>query len=275
MHLKGTVWSDGQISWSGTRAAPERLRLSFDFERDELLTRTELLETLGRELSRQPWFRLVGRQWVIDLMSLQKTTYELGMSGLWILDPALELELDSRLNPVDCIYEYYASIESTLTEGNMIPAPPEIQDSLRKFQKAYTDPRRVGFVMMRFTSTRLHDEIVAAIKTCLAAHGLTALRADDTTYNDDVFPNILTYMHGRGFGIAVFERLNADDFNPNLSLELGYMMALAKPVCLLKDNTLKALHTDLVGKLYSPFDPQEPAKSIPGVLEKWLRDKDL
>ena len=82
-------------------------------------------------------------------------------------------------------------------------------------------------------------------------------------------------MHGCGFGIAIFERITADDFNPNVSLELGYMIALGKPVCLLRDKYLPALHTDLVGRLYESFDPQIPDKTIPGVLAKWLRDKSV
>jgi len=101
------------------------------------------------------------------------------------------------------------------------------------------------------------------------------LRADDKQYHDDLFPNVLTYMYGCRFGIAVFERLEEDDFNPNVSLEVDYMNALKKSVCLLKDKTLKTLQTDLVGKLYKIFDPQDIINTIPSELEKWLRDKDL
>lgn len=71
------------------------------------------------------------------------------------------------------------------------------------------------------------------------------------------------------------ERIEADDFNPNVSLEVGYMFALKKPVCLLKDKTLKTLHTALVGKLYRVFDPQDPASSVPPVLTQWLEDKGI
>lgn len=53
------------------------------------------------------------------------------------------------------------------------------------------------------------------------------------------------------------------------------MMALKRPVCLLKDKTLRELPSDLVGRLYKPFDPQDPNKSIPPVLRQWLGDKGL
>ncbi|MCX5713215.1 MAG: hypothetical protein NT033_00025 [Candidatus Omnitrophica bacterium] len=102
---------------------------------------------------------------------------------------------------------------------------------------------------------------------------MKGLRADDKCYHDDLFPNILTYLWGCSIGIAVFERLEADEFNPNVSLEVGYMRALGKPICLLKDKTLRTLQTDLIGKLYTPFDPQNPEGSI--LTPKILRDRFL
>jgi hypothetical protein len=74
-----------------------------------------------------------------------------------------------------------------------------------------------------------------------------------------------------GFGIAVFERLTQDQFNPNVSLEVGYMMALRKPVCLLKDLTLHSLSSDLAGKIYENFDVQRPEETLPLALDNWLR----
>ncbi len=162
------------------------------------------------------------------------------------------------------------------TPPETVPAHPvEITDSLARLRRDHADSDRTAFVMMRFVRTRMHDEILGAIRAGLANAGIKALRADDKEYHDDLFLNVTTYMHGCAFGIAVFERLEAEDFNPNVSLEVGYMQALRKPVCLLKDKTLKTLHVDLMGKLYRTFDPQSPATTIPGELERWLRDKGL
>ena len=82
-------------------------------------------------------------------------------------------------------------------------------------------------------------------------------------------------MHGCGFGIAVFERIDQDDFNPNVSLEIGYMLGVKKGVLLLKEKTLKSLHADLAGKLYHPFDVQDAVKTIPPKIERWMEDKGL
>ena len=152
---------------------------------------------------------------------------------------------------------------------------PEIASGLERFRKDYPLGTRTAFIVMSFQKTKLHDEIVSVIKDSLKSHGIIALRADDKEYMDDLFPNVRTYMHGCDFGVAVFERIVEDDFNPNVSLEVGYMLGLNKNVLLLKDSTLKSLQSDLVGKLYKPFDPQAVTDSIPGQIEKWLKDKGI
>ena len=150
--------------------------------------------------------------------------------------------------------------------------PPEIQQSIRDFRLDHPDPRKVAFLMMKYGKTKAHENIVEGIRQALAPQGIVALRADEKDYHADLYPNILTYLHGCGFGIAVFERIEQEEFNPNVSLEVGYMIALEKRVCLLKDRTLPKLHTDLVSKLYKEFDPQDPIASIPPVLTKWMKD---
>ena len=153
--------------------------------------------------------------------------------------------------------------------------PPELAESLKRFRKDHPNPVGCAFVMMRFGTTKAHTEIIQSIRDALAKHGVEALRADDKDYHDDLFWNILTYIHGCGFGIAVFERIEQEEFNPNVALEVGYTMALKKPVLLLKDSTLKNLNADLVGKLYKIFDPQGISGSIGQQIQRWLKDKSL
>jgi hypothetical protein len=153
--------------------------------------------------------------------------------------------------------------------------PTEIADSLEKFKAEYPDPNRTGFIMMRFAKTRSHLAITKSIKATLKSTGLCAVRSDDRSFHDDLFLNVLTYIYGCGFGIAVFERIEKEDFNPNVSLEVGYMLGLGKKVCLMKDQTLSTLHSDLIGKLYNTFDPLDASKTINESLGRWLKDQDL
>lgn len=154
-------------------------------------------------------------------------------------------------------------------------APIEIQESLETFRKDYPDSSKVGFIMMKFGKTDTHEKIVNAVRRTLESKGLVGARSDDRQYHDDLYWNVLTYEYGCAFGIAVYERIEAEEFNPNVSLEVGYMLGLHKPVCLLKDRTLRSLHADLLGKLYKPFDPQAPEKTIPNELSEWLYDKRI
>ena len=152
--------------------------------------------------------------------------------------------------------------------------PVEIKESIEHFKRDFSDPKKVAFIMMKFGTTPAYKKIVTAIRDTLASHGIQGVTSDNKQYHDDLYYNVLTYLYGSGFGIAVFERIEADQFNPNVSFEVGYMLALKKPVCLLVDKTLK-LYTDLLGKLYKEFDPHDPAETIPDVISKWLRDKEM
>jgi len=158
--------------------------------------------------------------------------------------------------------------------GTLLP-PAIIRESLSRFRAQHRDAGSTCFVMMRFGTTSVHSRLEKTIKASLKRHGLVGLLARDREFHDDLYPNIQTYIHGCGFGIAVFERLETNEFNPNVALEVGYMFGLRKHVLLLKDKTLPALHTDLVGKLYKEFDPQNPEDTIPPMIDSWLSDKGL
>lgn len=151
---------------------------------------------------------------------------------------------------------------------------PEIAKEIEAFNADHKN-EKTAFIIMQFSKTPAHDKIVLAIKEILKKHGIIGLRADDKEYADDLFANIKTYMHCCDFGIGVFERILEDNFNPNVSIEVGYMMGLRKNVCLLKDQTLKNLPTDLMGKLYKQFDPQDVEKTLPDQIEKWIKDKGI
>jgi len=165
--------------------------------------------------------------------------------------------------------------ELSQTHCRFSDAPVEIHNSLERFRADHPDPSKAAFLIMRFSETRIHLEIYETIAKCLRRYGIAALRADVKHYHDDLYYNILTFMHGCGFGVAVFERIEEELFNPNISLEVGYLLAMQKPICILKDRTLKTLHTDLMGKLYKVFDPMSVGVSLDAALSNWLSGKSL
>lgn len=155
----------------------------------------------------------------------------------------------------------------------MLDTPIEIQHSLKNFQLDYPDHFKTAFIIMQLRDTTAHQKIFEAIKNTLKSNGIIGLRADEKQYHDDLLQNVITYLHGCNFGIAVFERIEGEDFNPNISLEVGYLMAMRKPICLLKDKSLKTLHTDIIGRVYQVFDPYDPFTTISRELSSWLCQK--
>jgi hypothetical protein len=169
-----------------------------------------------------------------------------------------------------------ASVSTNTSDPALVPpVPPAIQSSLAKLQKDHVNDKAIAFVMMKFGTTKDHNEIINAIKTALKPHKIAALRADDRLYHDSLYENILTYLHGCSFGIAIFERIENDEHNPNVALEVGYLLAMDKPVCILKDKSVKQIQADLIGKLYQEFDSQNAKMTIPPVLTKWLSHKGI
>jgi hypothetical protein len=176
--------------------------------------------------------------------------------------------LSSFLEEIGIVFRHPEFIESFVEK-----APPAIQESLKKFKDDFPNPENVAFIMMQFGETEEFTKISISIRKTLKENGLIGLRADDKEYNADIYYNILTYLHGCNFGIAVFEKISDEYFNPNVSLEVGYLLALNKQVCLLKEKTLPNLTSDLVGKLYREFNIEDCEISISNVLRNWLDDK--
>jgi hypothetical protein len=187
-------------------------------------------------------------------------------------------KLDNYIQKI--VEEYVNSVlqaqqkpEKTISEEAI--SNPEIASGVEKFRKDYSIDMKTAFIIMQFGNTKLHDSIVTTIKEVLYQYNIIALRADDKEYMDDLFSNIKVYMHTCDFGIAVFDRITEDNFNPNVTLEVGYMLGMGKDVLLLKDKTLKSLSTDLTGRLYKQFDSIDAENTLPEQLHKWLNDKGI
>ena len=155
------------------------------------------------------------------------------------------------------------------------PHPPEISLSIDRLREKYPDPKKLGFLIMRFVHEKPYPQIIETIKQTGERHGVKIVRADETEFHADLWGNVRTYLHGCGFGIAIYERIGTDEPNANVGLGVGYLMAMNKPVLLLKDKTLETLQADLAGKLYKKFDPHDPGSTIPDQLTKWLADNGI
>ncbi len=132
-----------------------------------------------------------------------------------------------------------------------------------------------AFLMMRFADTPVNRAVIEEVRESLSRYAISVLRADEHTYADSLWENVRLYMDACDLGIAVFDQTASYDFNPNVSLELGYMMAGKKRLLLLKDRTLPKMPSDLVGHLYKEFDPTDVTRTVRLATQSWLRDVGL
>ena len=141
------------------------------------------------------------------------------------------------------------------------------------------------FVMMKFPDglpkdqARLVDRIYEVIAKALGAYSLVARRADKKQYEPDLWNNLCVYMLGCQFGLAVLEDRGANEMNPNVALEYGFMKALNKEVGLLREQSFKHDRADLIGKLVKPFTIQEglvldesDESSLERAIQDWMID---
>lgn len=129
------------------------------------------------------------------------------------------------------------------------------------------------FLMTRFRETDHHSEISRAISDSVHAFGLELVKADDTNWPAlTLWERVQFCLQACRLGIAVFETIDEEDFNPNVSLELGYMLAQNRACLLLKEKRLKKLPTDLCGHLYKEFDSRNITDTILSQVADWFQE---
>jgi hypothetical protein len=139
----------------------------------------------------------------------------------------------------------------------------------RLLEELQTTLDRNVFVMMRYADTPQFHSIETSIRDSLARYGLIARLAKDRALSDDLWENIRLYMTWARYGIGVFEEIDRREFNPNISLELGYMYALGRRCLLLKDKRMPRLPTDMCGKIYRDFDTSASDVTVSGEVAAW------
>lgn len=285
-YLAGMIMISGRLTWDHFQRTYEEEGLQINFRVDSFghnkgIKAIEYIKKVIQD-NKIEWITADEKLWIVDLDKLKEFIPALS-ELLWFKKKAyVEPEFISEDEIIFEKKEYSAKVVLNITPDNLkkrlvqsSEIPIEIRESIEKFWIDYPEPDKVAFIIMEFGTTDVHNKIVSTIKAVLNKNNLIGLRADDKQYHDDLFFNVLTYIYGCGFGIAVYERIENEIFNPNIALEVGYMMGLKKQVCLLKERTLKVLHSDLVGKLYKSFDSFKPETTIPSEISKWLLDKEI
>lgn len=150
---------------------------------------------------------------------------------------------------------------------------PSYSDCEAKFYETYG--YYAVFVIMPFTDDL--NSVYQVIKDTLKEYSMIAVRADEKFFSDDLWGNVSTYLNCCVAAIAVFNKFDDEKeiYNPNVALETGYMMALGRKVCLLKDSRLEKLPTDIISKLYKTYDANDIENTVSQQIKFWLKDNNM
>ncbi|HET9165501.1 MAG TPA: hypothetical protein VFP11_05860 [Candidatus Angelobacter sp.] len=128
--------------------------------------------------------------------------------------------------------------------------------------------------MMHYGRGNLYDRMEGAILSVLRRYGLDGLLARDQTYEPVLWKSAKICMRHSRYGIACFEYDKEHlAFNPNVTMEIGFMLALGKRVLILKDHRLPDLPRNLVERTFQEFSSSQLEKDIDEAITKFLRDQ--
>lgn len=173
---------------------------------------------------------------------------------------------------------YYRKGIDIMREFYIPPGYQFLADECARFFKDHPHYERNIFIMTRLVSgNKLLEELDKELRNVLRSHGLDPVRADDKMYMPDrnLWNNVCVYMICCKYGIAILEDRVADEFNPNVALEYGFIRALNKPTLLLTDVGFRNLRADIIGTLREYFDITDIKGTIKKPVEKWLKELGL
>lgn len=170
---------------------------------------------------------------------------------------------------------YYLKGFSMKEDFFLPPGYQFLADNCTRFFEDHPDYEKNVFIMTRFVAgNKLLEELDKEVRRVLRANGLNPLRADDKMYLKDrnLWNNVCVYMTCCKYGIAILEDRIADEFNPNVALEYGFMRALNKSVLLLADTGFRNLRADIIGTLREQFDITDISSTIDKPITTWLSE---
>lgn len=125
--------------------------------------------------------------------------------------------------------------------------------------------------------TRYADESASLVKAVEKAVKEASFRdkkffpviAKDHQITDDLNNPIACLLCCK-YGIAIFDSVEKKlpTFNPNIAYELGMQHLLKRECLILKSLKIKTMPSDILSKLYEPFDSTDNAKEK---VQAWLK----
>lgn len=167
---------------------------------------------------------------------------------------------------------YVRKIEERLMRPQCPQGFEYLQPFLDIFSTDYPHFDRNVAIIMSFAGTPELEKVDKTVRSSLNQSGLIGHRADDKVYapDGDLWNNVCVYLIGCKYGVAVFDGSNNGSTTPNVPLEYGFMRALNRRVLLLREKSVPNMPSDIIGKLYRPFDLANMPHSLSAEITEWV-----
>lgn len=189
---------------------------------------------------------------------------------------------------IDPIRDFLTSLKRVMTLSEVADIDQAKFVALREDSQKLLDESdnsrydRNVFIMTSYRNDARYKNAIQAIKLTLEKLGFKGWLASDKTLNSQLWANVQAFMLACKYGIAIFTReeerkgtevgITTSHFNPNVSIEVGFMLSRGKDVLVLKDEALKRLPTDMMGSLYQDFDLDNPQESLARIVKMWIKE---
>lgn len=127
------------------------------------------------------------------------------------------------------------------------------------------------FLMMRFR--KYNKYLHTCIENIIKDNGFNCVRADMPEWNitNNVY-NPVAVLYACKYGIVLFDKPEENEknqFNPNVTYELGMMHLQRKDCLILKHKSLDGVPFDIIKDLYSEYEYQE---DITPLINNWIKN---
>lgn len=244
------------------------------YETGSLRSDIDILVYAPSGLRRDEVMPIMKEEEALDIFkTTNKTEAESFANDSWLKRDDIVADLDakllwSRTNGESTLLERYKEIMVLRDIDFKMSYMPMYSDAEMKFYEKYG--HNAIFVIMPFREEL--NKVYETIKDIFTSKGYSAIRADEKEFTNDLWENVRVYLECCNVAVAVFDKNDQDNYNPNVAIEVGYMLSKGNKVCLLKDKKLPKLPSDLISKMYKEYDSDDVEGTLPEQLELWIRD---
>lgn len=244
------------------------------YETGSLRSDIDILVYAPSGLRRDEVMPIMEEEEALDIFkTTNKTEAESFANDSWLKRDDIVADLDakllwSRTNGESTLLERYKEIMVLRGIDFKMSYMPMYSDAEMKFYEKYGHD--AIFVIMPFREEL--NKVYEIIKDIFASKGYSAIRADEKEFTNDLWENVRVYLECCNVAVAVFDKNDQDNYNPNVAIEVGYMLSKGNKVCLLKDKKLPKLPSDLISKMYKEYDSDDVEGTLPEQLGLWIRD---